>query len=123
MLEEPEKKQRDHLHAHHADECAAEAASVGRVIFGLGHGRQYASGNRDDTRTAFKKGRCSNSSRIIRIIQIRVGQQTTHFQNAFDQGLGSDDAGAFPSAAIRLRKIRAAPGTPDGSWRKSASVL
>ena len=38
-------------------------------------------------------------------------------------GLGSDDTGAFPSAAIRFRKILAAPGTPAGSCRNSASVL
>ncbi len=39
------------------------------------------------------------------------------------QGRGSGEAGAFPSAAMRFRKIRAAPGTPAGSCRNSASVL
>ena len=96
----------------------------------------------DEDTNCVQEGRCSYPSRIMRVIRIHADRTIrvdppdpqdprwptnnaffNAFSNAVDHGLGSGDVGAIPSAAIRLRKMRAAPGTPAGSWRKSASVL
>ena len=41
MLEQPEQEEGNGLHAHDADEVAAEASIIGRVVWGLGHAPIY----------------------------------------------------------------------------------
>jgi hypothetical protein len=89
MLQEPEEEERDDLHAHYPYECATEASIVGCVIFGLRHGRQYASETTRKCQLRYQlrhQQRCSYPSRIMQITRIHADRTIRDDANCIQEG-------------------------------------